>query len=127
MNRKFRALFTLVLCILLLTTLSACKDSTPAALNINDLRSDPGAFNGTLTVTGILGAYSQHDPQIFGIMDKTELQCTSPNCNKFYLPVRYAGGPVPAYGDEVVITGSFMPGTSLFAATDLKVVRNHKL
>lgn len=127
MYRKFRALFTLMLCVLLLTTLSACKDNTPAAaLNINDLRSDPGAFSGTLTVTGILGAYSQHDPQIFGIMDKTELQCTSPNCNKFYLPVRYAG-QVPSYGDEVVITGSFMPGTSLFAATELKVVRNHKL
>ncbi|MDO3379619.1 hypothetical protein [Geoalkalibacter halelectricus] len=126
MKHAVRSLFALSVMALLLISLSACQDSTPAALNINDLRSDPGAFTGTLTVTGILGAYSQHDPQIFGIMDKSELQCTSPNCNKFYLPVRFAG-PTPAYGDEVVITGSFMPGSSLFAATELKVIRNHNL
>ncbi|WP_305045700.1 hypothetical protein [Geoalkalibacter sp.] len=126
MKKLLRALFATATLIVLLVSLSACSENAPAALNVNDLRSDPGAFNGTLTVTGILGAFSQHDPQIFGIMDKSELQCTSPNCNKFYLPVRFAG-QVPGYGDEVVITGSFMPGSMLFAATDLKVVRNHKL
>jgi predicted small lipoprotein YifL len=126
MKRTFRWLFALMVMALMLVTLTACQDRGPTALNINDLRSDPGAFTGTLTVTGILGAFSQHDPQIFGVMDKSELQCTSPNCNKFYLPVRFAG-PIPAYGDEVVVTGSFMPGTTLFAATELKVIRNHSL
>ncbi|KIH75797.1 hypothetical protein SAMN05660860_02934 [Geoalkalibacter ferrihydriticus] len=126
MKQAVRALFAVTVIAVLLVSLSACSENTPAALNINDLRTDPGAFTGTLTVTGILGAFSQNDPQIFGIMDKSELQCTSPNCNKFYLPVRYAG-PAPAYGDELVVTGSFMPGTSLFAATDIKIVRNHNL
>ncbi len=118
--------FSIAIAFAMLLSLSACQDSGPPALNINDLASDPGAFSGTLTITGILGAYSKNDPQVFGVMDKSELQCTSPNCNKFYLPVRYPG-QIPAHGDELVITGSFVPGSSLFAATELKVVDNHKL
>lgn len=126
MKTNIRVLFATIASIMLLLSLSACQDNGPAALNINDLASDPAAFSGTLTVTGILGAYSKNDPQVFGVMDKSELQCTSPNCNKFYLPVRYTG-QTPAHGDEVIITGSFVPGSSLFDATELKVVDNHKL
>jgi hypothetical protein len=103
-----------------------CQKKGDGALNVNDLRSDPTAFTGTLTVTGIMAAVSQHDPQIFGIMDKSELLCTSPNCNKFYLPIRFAGQR-PGYGDEVVVTGTFTEGGRLFSATAVNILRNHKL
>jgi hypothetical protein len=110
--------------------LSACNQGTaaPSALNVNDLRSDPGAYSGELTVTGIMAAVSQQNPQIFGIMDKTELTCNSPNCNKYYLPVRFEG-PRPAHGDEVVVTGTFidMPGGKILVAKAVNVLRNHKL
>jgi hypothetical protein len=110
--------------------LSACNQGTaaPSALNVNDLRSDPGAYSGELTVTGIMAAVSQQNPQIFGIMDKTELTCNSPNCNKYYLPVRFEG-PRPAHGDEVVVTGTFidMPGGKILIAKAVNVLRNHKL
>jgi hypothetical protein len=97
-----------------------------AALNINDLRSDPTAFTGELTVTGIMAAVSPSDPQIIGIMDKSELLCTSATCNKFYLPVRFTGQR-PAFGDEVLVTGVLTEGGRLFSATTINVVRNHKL
>jgi predicted small secreted protein len=98
------------------------------ALNVNDLRSDPAAFTGTLTVTGVMAAVSPQDPEIFGIMDKSELLCTMPGCKKFYLPVLYRGQK-PSMGDEIIVNGSFIksgPGW-LFTAETLRVVRKHKL
>jgi hypothetical protein len=98
----------------------------PLPLNVNDVRSDPTAFQGTLTIVGIMAAVSPTDPTIFGVMDKSELLCNSPNCNKFYLPVRYEG-PRPAHGDEVEVTGTFTHGGRLLTATAVKTLRNHKI
>lgn len=116
--------------VVLAFVLSACNQGTAAtpALSVNDLRSDPGAFTGELTVTGIMAAVSQQDVQIFGIMDKAELTCTTPNCNKYYLSVRFEGQR-PAHGDEVVVTGTFidMPGGKILVAKSVNVLRNHKL
>lgn len=98
------------------------------ALNVNDVASDPAAFTGTVTVTGIMAAASKQDPAVFGIMDKKELKCTSPNCNRFILPVRHQG-KTPAIGDEVRLTGSFTNDGRgyFFSAATVKVVRNHKI
>lgn len=98
------------------------------ALHVNDVGSDPGAFTGTLTVTGITAAFAQHDPTLFGLMDLKELQCTTPNCNKLLLPVRYQG-KLPAIGDQLTVTGAFIPvgGGYVFAAEKIAVVKNHKL
>lgn len=122
--KKF--ILTLVSMLLVAIVATGCKQTEAKALNVNDIRSDPTAYTGTLTVTGIMAAVSQHDPQIFGIMDKSELLCTIPNCNKFFLPIRFTGQR-PAYGDEVVLTGTFTEGDRLFTATKVNVVRNHKL
>jgi hypothetical protein len=98
------------------------------ALSVNEVTSDPAAFSGTITVTGVTYGYSRQDPNIFGIMDVKELQCQSPNCNKLILPVKYQG-KMPAGGDEITMTGSFVNvgGGYLFAAEQIKVLRNHKL
>ncbi len=102
------------------------RTSVPPPLQVNDVRSDPAAFQGTLTIVGIMAAVSPTDPTIFGVMDKSELLCNSPNCNKFFLPVRYQG-PRPAHGDEVQVTGTFTHGGPLLTATAVKTLRNHKI
>lgn len=99
-----------------------------SALQVNQVASDPSAYSGTITVTGIMAGTAPQDPSIFGMFDLKELQCTTPNCNKIYLPVRYQG-TMPKPGDEVRVSGSFMQvsGSYLFSATDIKVVRSHKI
>lgn len=102
--------------------------SGPKSLNVNEVGADPAAFTGTIVVTGIIGGISQQDPSIFGIMDLKELQCTTANCNKLLIPVRFQGKQ-PTLGDEVKMTGRFInPGDGyLFVAEKIKVVRNHKI
>ena len=98
------------------------------ALQVNQVTSDPSAYRGTITVTGIMAGIAPQDPSVFGIFDLKELQCNTPNCNKIYLPVKYQG-VMPKLGDEVQVSGSFTPvsGSYLFSATNVKVVRNHKI
>lgn len=98
------------------------------AFNVNEIASDPAAFKGTITITGIMAGVSPQDPSIFGIMDIKELQCKTQNCNKAFIPVSCQGAlPVP--GNEVRLTGSFVNkgGGYLFAADLVKVVRNHRI
>ncbi len=99
-----------------------------AALNVKAVLSDPGAYSGTLTLAGITAAFSQQDGELFGIMDVSELACTSPNCHKPILPIRFAE-KLPAMGDEVRVTGEFrlVPGGYLFFAEKVSVVRNHNI
>ena len=98
------------------------------ALQVNQVAADPSAYSGTITVAGIMAGTSQQDPSVFGIFDIKELQCKTPNCNKIYLPVKYQGA-VPKPGDEVQVSGAFVPvsGSYIFSATNVKVVRNHKI
>jgi hypothetical protein len=99
-----------------------------AALNVNDVGPDPAAYTGTITVTGIVAGVSAQDPTIIGMMDKKELQCTTPNCKKLYLPFKAPGySPVP--GDEVRVTGSMVNtgGGYLLMGDSVKVVKNHRM
>lgn len=97
-------------------------------LQVNQVASDPSAYSGTITVTGIVAGRSPQDPSVFGIFDLKELKCTTPNCNKLYLPVKYRG-TMPKQGDEVRVGGSFMQaaGGYIFSASSVKVVRNHRI
>ena len=109
--------------------LSGCsRDNASPALQVNDVGADPAAYTGTLAVVGVTGGFSTQDPAVFGIMDLKELQCQTPNCKKWLLPVRFAGD-LPVMGDEVRVTGSFVPvqGGYLFKADQVEVLRNHKL
>jgi len=108
------------------SVLSACNDAK--ALNVNEVGSDPAAYSGTITIVGVTKGFSTADATVFGIMDLKEKQCNTPNCNMTMLPVRYQG-TLPAIGDEVQVTGSFVQvqGGYLFAAHDVKVVRQHQV
>ena len=98
------------------------------ALSVNDVGSDPAAFAGAITITGIVAGVSQQDPAIIGMMDKKELQCTAPNCNKLYIPFK-AAGYSPNRGDEVRVKGRFVATADgyLFMADSVKVLRNHRI
>ncbi|BCR03558.1 lipoprotein [Desulfuromonas versatilis] len=116
----------LLLCVAIGFALKGPGEAT--ALNVNDVAGDPGAFAGTITVTGITAGFAPQDPSLFGVMDIKELQCTTPNCNKLLIPVRTAG-LLPKLGDEVRISGSFVQaaGGYVFSAETIKVLRNHNL
>ncbi|HEX9778375.1 MAG TPA: hypothetical protein VGA63_09535 [Geopsychrobacteraceae bacterium] len=126
--KNSRPLFLLIAAMFLLVLAAGCKNQGPAAFQINDVASDPAAFDGPLTLVGIVNAISPSDATIVGVMDKKELQCTTPNCNKVILPVKTTGIR-PAIGAEVRIFGSFSrePGGYLFHAETLEVLANHKL
>lgn len=98
------------------------------ALQVNQVASDPAAYSGPVTITGIMAGTAPQDPTIFGMFDLKELQCKTPNCSKLYLPVKY-GGAMPKPGDEVRVSGSFIRvnGDYLFSASNVKVLRNHKI
>jgi hypothetical protein len=98
------------------------------ALNVNDVAGDPSAFTGTITVTGVVAGVSQADPTIIGMMDKKELQCTTPGCKKVYLPFK-APSYTAVQGDEVRVTGKFVPTQfgSVLMADRVSVVQRHKI
>lgn len=125
---KKQYIVAVVACIAGLAVAFLLSSGSAKAFSVNDVASDPAAYSGTITITGIMGGVSQFDQKVFGIMDVKELQCTTPNCNKVYIPIKY-DGQIPAPGDEVKVTGSFVKMTEgyLFAAQTVKVLRNHKI
>lgn len=127
MKPIIRNLFLLVAVLSMVALASGCKNEPPA-LQVNDVVSDPGAFTGSLTVVGIVYAFAQSDTTVAGIMDKKELQCTTPNCEKVLLPVKITG-TLPAIGDEVKVSGSFTtaPWGQVFTAETVEVLGHHQL
>ena len=109
-----------------ISLLGGCNE--PKALNVNEVGSDPAAYSGTITIVGVTKGFAKSEATVFGIMDLKEKQCNTPNCNMIMLPVRYQGS-LPALGDEVQVTGSFVQvqGSYLFAANDVKVLRHHQV
>jgi hypothetical protein len=99
------------------------------ALQINDVAVDPGAHPGRITITGIIGAYSPQDRTLFGLTDTRLVQSGSPSPRKEFIPVRYQGGELPPYGEEVRVTGSFQlaNGGYLFMAENIKILNKRKL
>ena len=116
----------LVFSVLAVLAITGCN--TESTFQVNDVVSDPGAFSGSLTIEGVVYAYAQDDEMILGVMDKKELQCTTPNCNKALLPVKVAN-PRPEIGDEVVISGSIVKKAwgYLMESSGVEVVAKHKL
>ncbi len=127
MKTIIRNLFFLVAVLSFLGLSTGCKNEA-SAFGVNDVVSDPGAFSGSLTLVGIVNAYSQSDPTIVAVMDKKELTCNTPNCEKVLLPVKITGAR-PAIGDEVRISGSFTTESwgKLFNASKMEVLGTHNL
>jgi hypothetical protein len=126
MNKRLLLIVALVAGIAIVGAFTL-KRGAPA-LHVNQVGADPLAYKGIITVTGVMAGTSLHDPRILGMFDIKELQCNTPNCKKLYLPVRHQG-LMPKPGDELLVTGSFVSlgGGFLFDATEVKIVRSHKL
>jgi hypothetical protein len=123
-------IFAVMVVLIGVATLALVKQENIKVLNVKDISSDPSAFTGTITVTGITWEVSRQNPNIFGIMDitkKKELQCKT-TCAKVLVPVKYQG-QLPIVGDEVRVTGSFttVGDKYLFAAENVEVVRHHQV
>lgn len=105
--------------------LAGCKDDV---FQVNDVVSDPGAFSKPLTLEGVVYAYAQNDATIVGVMDKKELQCTTPNCNKALLAVKAPGMRLNK-GDEIKASGTIVKESwgYVLKADDVKVVATHKI
>lgn len=106
---------------------AGCKDQAPV-FQVNDVVSDPGAFNKPLRLEGVVYAYAKGDPSIVGVMDKKELQCTTPNCNKALMAVK-APGTQLSIGDEITVAGAIVKESwgYILKADDVKVVTRHQL
>lgn len=120
------------ICFLLLLTpfviMAGCKNDV-LVYQVNDVVSDPGAYSGVLIVEGVVAAFAQDDPSVVGVMDKKELQCTTPNCNKVLLPIKISDSKL-AIGDEVKVTGSMVNDKRwryILKADKVQVVNKHKL
>lgn len=105
---------------------SAKTDREGGILSVNDIQSDPYAYKGTITITGVVADKSKYriDPEVFLIVETTEAKiCKITGCAKFYLPVRYKGEH-PKEWDEVNVTGSFIEGNPFFAPDRVEVLRH---
>jgi hypothetical protein len=98
---------------------------TSRILSVNDIQTDPYAYKGTITITGVVAKFSEQDPKVFAMVDASEAKhCRQTGCARFYLFVRYEGN-IPKEWDEVNVTGTFVEGGKLlFAATKVDVLRH---
>jgi len=93
-------------------------------LSVNDIQADPSAYQGTITINGVVAVLSKQDTKIFAIIETSEAKlCKQTGCARFYLPVRYEGG-IPKVWDEVNVTGSLAEKGRIFVATKVEVLRH---
>jgi hypothetical protein len=106
---------------------AGCKNDA-LVYQVNDVVSDPGAYVGDLTLEGVVYTFAKDNPSIVGVMDKKELQCTTPNCKKTLMAVQVVESKL-AVGDEVKVSGAIVKESwgYLLKAEQVKVMNNHKL
>lgn len=123
-----KSLLNAVVLIFVLAMISLTTGCREDVFQVNDIVSDPGAFSEPLSLEGIVYKFAQGDSSIVGIMDKKELQCTTPNCNKALLAVRVPG-PQLAIGDEVKVSGTIAKESwgYILKAEQVEVIAKHKL
>lgn len=93
-------------------------------LSVSDIKADPAAYTGTVTVNGVVSGFARQDPKLFALVDTAEVKlCRTLTCGRFYLPVKYEGKS-PKQGDEVNVTGTLDAGAPLFRATRVEVLHN---
>ena len=107
--------------------LTRCKEQAPV-FQVNDVASDPGAYSKPLILEGIVYSFAKGNTSIVGVMDKKELQCNSPNCNKTLFAVK-SNGVQLAIGDEIKASGTISKESwgYILNADSIVVATKHKL
>lgn len=123
-----KSLLKVVVCISILAMVGLTAGCKEEVLQVNDVVSDPGAFSEPLSLEGIVYRFAKGDTSIVGVMDKKELQCTTPNCNKALLAVKVSGSQL-AIGDEIKVSGTITKESwgYILTADQVEVITRHKL
>ena len=113
----------------------AKKDSgEAAALSIFDIYTDPYAFTGELTLTGIAGPFFEEDPLVLELY-YTDAVLGKDACCLIMFPTKFSNDlPKPVLGDEINVSGSFIKYDVdmgygfvydiVFEVKEIKVIRN---
>ena len=114
-------LFVLLASILLAVGFVAgcSKNDDVKALSVRGIKANSSAYQGTITIAGVVAMVSPKDPKMFAVMDLDDVKNNVPPPQRLFMPVRYEGA-VPPVGEAVNITGSFTEGMKYFAATNVK-------
>ncbi len=118
MERLFILLASILLAVGVVAGCSSKSDDVKA-LSVRGIKTDSSAYQGTITIAGVVGMVSRTDPKVFAVMDLDDVKNNVPLPQRLYMPVRYEGA-VPPAGEAVNLTGSFAEGSKYFAATSVK-------
>lgn len=75
------------------------------ALQVDDLKSDPKGYTGSILVRGVVAKFAPNDPHLVGLIDSREARvCRDLNCAQYYLPVKIKDANLKPW-DEVNVRG----------------------
>ncbi len=76
------------------------------ALQVDDLKSDPKGYTGSILVRGVVAKFAPNDPHLVGLIDSREARvCRDLSCAKFYLPIKIKETNLKPW-DEVNVRGT---------------------
>lgn len=76
------------------------------ALQVDDLKSDPKGYTGSILVRGVVAKFAPNDPHLVGLIDSREARvCRDLNCAQYYLPVKIKDANLKPW-DELNVRGS---------------------
>ena len=76
------------------------------ALQVDDLKSDPKGYTGSILVRGVVAKFAPNDPHLVGLIDSREARvCRDLNCAQYYLPVKIKDANLKPW-DEINVRGS---------------------
>lgn len=94
-------------------------------LSVTDIAADPFAYEGLITVNGIIAASDQNKPDTFTMIETKEaVLCKGTHCAAFYLPVKYESGNFNS-NMEVNVTGTISEDGKILVAKNIKVIKTH--
>jgi cytochrome c-type biogenesis protein CcmE len=118
MERLFVLLVSILLAMGIVAGCSSKSDDVKA-LSVRGIKTDSAAYQGTITIAGVVAMVSRNDPKMFAVMDLDDVKNSVPLPQRLFMSVHYEGA-IPAVGEAVTITGSFKEGFKYFAATNVK-------
>lgn len=76
------------------------------ALQVDDLKSDPKGYTGSILVRGVVAKFAPNDPHLVGLIDSREARvCRDLNCAQYYLPIKVKDTNLKPW-DEVNVRGT---------------------
>lgn len=94
-------------------------------LSVSDIAADPFAYQGIITVNGVIAESTKDTPNIFTIIETKEaVLCKGTHCAAFHLPVKYKTG-IFSKNMEVNVTGTISEDGKILVANNIQVIKTH--